>query len=85
MSSGLNKSIIPIRDSFINKYINDLYVAKFIVLPGYPYLSNSITSKLGFIPDTRSQNQLLNLTTEEITKEIINRNESRKNTNNKKK
>ena len=58
-------------------------MAKFIVLPGYPYSSHSITSKLGFIPDTRRQNQLLNLTTEEITKEIINRNESRKNTNNK--
>jgi hypothetical protein len=58
-------------------------VAKFIVLSGYPFSSHSITSKLGFIPDKRRQNQLLNSTTEEITKEIINRNESRKNTNNK--
>ena len=73
---------IPIRNTFINKFINNLYVVKIIVLPGDPYSLYSITSKLGFISAIRRQSQVLNLTAEEITKEIINRYEMRKNENN---
>jgi hypothetical protein len=55
-----------------NKFINDLYVVKIIVLQGDPNVLYSMTTK-GFISAIRLQGQCANLTAEEITKEIIRR------------
>ena len=69
---------IPIKNTFIKKFIHNLYVVKIIVLPGDPYSLYSITDKSGFISGMRRQSQVFNLTAEEITKEIIERNELKK-------
>ena len=73
---------IPVKNSFTKKYINNLYVVKIIILPGDPYSLYSITKKNGFISAIRRQSQVFNLDAEEIVKEIIERNESKKNANN---
>ena len=70
---------IPIKNPFTKKYINDLYVVKIIILPGDPYILYSITKRGGFISAIRRQSQVFNLDAEEITKEIIVRNELKKN------
>ena len=63
---------IPIKSMKNNKFINDLYVVKIIVLQGDPNVLYSMTTK-GFISALRLQGQCANLTAEEITKEIIRR------------
>ena len=63
---------IPIKSMKNNKFINDLYVVKIIVLQGDPNVLYSMTTK-GFISAIRLQGQCANLTAEEITKEIIRR------------
>jgi len=73
---------IPIKNPFTKKYINNLYVVKIIILPGDPYILYSITKKGGFISAIRRQSQVFNLDAEEITKEIIARNELKKNSKN---
>ena len=73
---------IPVKNSFTKKYINNLYVVKIIILPGDPYCLYSITKQNGFISAIRRQSQVFNLDAEEITKEIICRNELKKNSNN---
>jgi hypothetical protein len=73
---------IPIKNPFTKKYINDLYVVKIIILPGDPYILYSITKRGGFISAIRRQSQVFNLDAEEITKEIIARNELKKNSKN---
>ena len=72
---------IPIKNLFTKKYINNLYVVKIIILAGDPYTFYSITKKGGFIFSIRRQSQVFNLDAEEITKEIIVRNELKKNSN----
>ena len=73
---------IPVRNSFNKNFINKLYIVKIIILPGDPYSLYSITNKSGFISAIRKQSQVFNLTAEEITKEIIDRNELKKNLKN---
>ena len=63
---------IPIKSMKNNKFINDLYIVKIIVLQGDPNVLYSMTTK-GFISAIRLQGQCANLTAEEITKEIIRR------------
>ncbi len=63
---------IPIKSLKDNKFINDLYVVKVIVLQGEPNILYSMTNK-GFNSAIRLQGQCANLTAEEITKEIIRR------------
>ena len=63
---------IPVKNMKDNKFINDLFVVKIIVLQGEPYILYSMTSK-GFNSAIRLQGQCANLTAEEITKEIIRR------------
>ena len=70
---------IPVRNSFNKNFINNLYIVKIIILPGDPYSLYSVTNKSGFISAIRKQSQVFNLTAEEITKEIIDRNELKKN------
>ena len=65
---------IPIKNSFNNKFINNLYVVKIIILPGDRYSLYSITKKGGFISAIRKQSQVFNLDAEEITNLIIERN-----------
>ena len=65
---------IPIKNSFNNKFINNLFVVKIIILPGDPYSLYSITKKGGFISAIRRQSQVFNLDAEEIANEIIGRN-----------
>ena len=63
---------IPVKNMKDNKFINDLYVVKIIVLQGDPFILYSMTNK-GFKSAIRLQGQCANLTAEEITKEIIRR------------
>ena len=63
---------IPIKRKEDNKFINNLFVVKIIVLQGEPYILYSMTNK-GFKSALRLQGQCANLTAEEITKEIIRR------------
>ena len=63
---------IPIRSMKDNKFINNLYIVKIIVLPGEPYILYSMTNK-GFNAAIRLQGQCANLTAEEIYGEIIKR------------
>ena len=63
---------IPIKSMKDNKFINDLYVVKIIVMQGDPFILYSMTNK-GFKSAIRLQGQCANLTAEEITKEIIRR------------
>ena len=63
---------IPIKNIQNNKFINDLYVVKIIILQGDPFILYSMTNK-GFKSAIRLQGQCANLTAEEITKEIIRR------------
>ena len=75
-------NFIPIKNSFNNKYINNLYVVKIIILPGDPYSLYSITKKGGFISAIRKQSQVFNLDAEEITNKIIERNNLKRNQEN---
>ena len=63
---------IPIKNIQNNKFINDLYIVKIIILQGDPFILYSMTNK-GFKSAIRLQGQCANLTAEEITKEIIRR------------
>ena len=63
---------IPIRSMKDNKFINNLYVVKIIVLKGEPNILYSMTNK-GFNSAIRLQGQCANLSAEEIYKEIIKR------------
>ena len=65
---------IPIKNSFNGKFINNLYVVKIIILPGDPYSLYSITKKGGFISAIRRQSQVFNLDAEDITIQILERN-----------
>ena len=73
---------IPIVNIFTKQFINNLYVVKIIIFPGDPYCLYSITKKGGFISAIRKQSQVFNLDAEEINKEIIERNELKKNLKN---
>jgi len=72
---------IPIKNMKNNKFINNLYVVKIIVLKGEPYILYSMTNK-GFNSTIRLQGQCANLTAEEIYKEIIKRGALEKNIEN---
>ena len=63
---------IPIRSMKDNKFINNLYVVKIIVLKGESNILYSMTNK-GFNSAIRLQGQCANLSAEEIYKEIIRR------------
>ena len=63
---------IPIKSMNDNKFINNLFVVKIIVLQGEPNILYSMTNK-GFYSSIRLQGQCANLTAEEIYKEIIKR------------
>ena len=63
---------IPVKNMKDNKFINDLFVVKIIILQGEPFILYSMTNK-GFNSSIRLQGQCANLTAEEITKEIIRR------------
>ena len=63
---------IPIKNMKDNKFINNLYIIKIIVLKGEPYILYSMTNK-GFNSAIRLQGQCANLTAEEIYKEILKR------------
>ncbi len=69
---------IPIKNIQDNKFINNLFVVKIIVLQGEPYILYSMTNK-GFNSSIRLQGQCANLTAEEIYKEIIKRGALQKN------
>ena len=63
---------IPVKNMKDNKFINDLFVVKIIILQGDPFILYSMTNK-GFNSSIRLQGQCANLTAEEITNEIIRR------------
>ena len=63
---------IPVKNMKDNKFINDLFVVKIIILQGEPFILYSMTNK-GFNSSIRLQGQCANLTAEEITNEIIRR------------
>ena len=63
---------IPIKSMKDNKFINNLYVVKIIVLKGESNILYSMTNK-GFNSAIRLQGQCANLSAEEIYKEIIRR------------
>ena len=63
---------IPVKNMKDNKFINDLFVVKIIILQGEPFILYSMTNK-GFNSAIRLQGQCANLTAEEITNEIIRR------------
>ena len=63
---------IPIKSMKDNKFINNLYVVKIIVLKGESNILYSMTNK-GFNSAIRLQGQCANLSAEEIYKEIIKR------------
>ena len=69
---------IPIKSMKDNKFINNLYVVKIIVLKGEPYILYSMTNK-GFNSAIRLQGQCANLSAEEIYKEILKRGTLQKN------
>ena len=72
---------IPIKSMKDNKFINNLFIVKIIVLQGEPYILYSMTNK-GFNSSIRLQGQCANLTAEEIYKEIIKRGELKNNIEN---
>jgi len=63
---------IPIKNMFTKKFIDNYYVVKIIVLPGDHFKLYSMTSK-GYNSAKRLQGQSINLTADEIEKEIIER------------
>ena len=63
---------IPVKNMKDNKFINELFVVKIIILQGDPFILYSMTNK-GFNSSIRLQGQCANLTAEEITNEIIRR------------
>ena len=63
---------IPVKNMKDNKFINELFVVKIIILQGDPFILYSMTNK-GFNSAIRLQGQCANLTAEEITNEIIRR------------
>ena len=69
---------IPIKNMKDDKFINNLYVVKIIILPGEPNILYSMTNK-GFNSAIRLPWQCANLTAEEIYKEIIKRGDLQKN------
>ena len=71
---------IPVKSMKDNRFINDLYVIKIIIMQGEPYYLYSITTK-GFKSAIRLQGQCANLTAEEITNEIIRRGKLRESQN----
>ena len=71
----INVYFIPIKSIQNKKNINNLYVIQIIILPGEPYNLYSITNKGGFISTVRLPGQCINLTAEEIHREIMRRGE----------
>ena len=71
----INVYFIPIKSVHNNKNINNLYVIQIIILPGEPYNLYSTTNKGGFTSYLRLPGQCINLTAEEIHKEIMRRGE----------
>ena len=63
---------IPIKSTKSYKFISNLYVVKIIIIPGDPYQLYSMTNK-GYFCAKRLQGQSVNLTADEISKEIIDR------------
>ena len=63
---------IPVKNMFTQKFIDNYYVVKIIVLPGDHFKLYSMTSK-GYNSSKRLQGQSINLTADEIEKEIIER------------
>ena len=63
---------IPIKNMFTKKFHNNYYVVKIIILPGNPFKLYSMTYK-GFNSAKRLQGQSVNLTSDEIEKEIVER------------
>lgn len=63
---------VPIKNMFTKQFINNYYVVKIIILPGNPYKLYSMTYK-GFNSAKRLQGQSVNLTSDEIEKEIVER------------
>ena len=63
---------IPIKNMFTKQFINNYYVVKIIILPGNPFKLYSMTYK-GFNSAKRLQGQSVNLTSDEIEKEIVER------------
>lgn len=63
---------IPVKNMFTQKFINNYYVVKIVVLPGDHFKLYSMTSK-GYNSAKRLQGQSINLTADEIEKEIIDR------------
>ena len=71
----INVYFIPVKSIQNKKNINNLYVIQIIILPGEPYNFYSITNKGGFISTVRLPGQCINLTAEEIHREIMRRGE----------
>ena len=63
---------IPIKNMLTKQFINNYYVVKIIILPGNPFKLYSMTYK-GFNSAKRLQGQSVNLTSDEIEKEIVER------------
>ena len=63
---------IPIKNMFTKKFIYNFYVVKIIITPGDPFKLYSMTIK-GFNASKRLQGQSVNLTADEIEKEILDR------------
>ena len=63
---------IPIKNSLTKKFIYNLYVVKIIIFPGDPFVLYSLTTD-GFKSAKRLQGQTLNLSADEIYKEISDR------------
>ena len=63
---------IPLKNMITKKFINNFFVVKIIICPGEQYELYSMTIK-GFNCSKRLQGQSINLTADEIEKEIIDR------------
>ena len=74
-TNKINVYFIPIKSMQTNQIINSLYVIKIIIMPGESYHLYSLTNKGGFISTLRLPGQCINLTAEEIYREIMKRGE----------
>ena len=63
---------IPLKNMITQKFINNFFVVKIIIYPGEPYKLYSMTVK-GFNCFKRYKGQSVNLTADEIEKEIVDR------------
>lgn len=71
---------IPIKDTFTEQFIRNLYIIKIVIYPGDPGILYSMTN-FGYKSTLRVNDKCIKLNTTEISKEIIKRDELKNNKN----